>query len=122
MKWIALFLAASPAFAADYPMRDSDVVLDRAAMDSQVIGETHEFFDGGQSFFSISGTYTYTYSDGLRAYGRWEWPTDGREGVVCTIFRHGFERCDLYVRNGDRLVLITADGLRLPVRLNSADG
>jgi hypothetical protein len=118
---VLFLIGASAATAQDFVPRSSDAVLDRASMEQAVIGETHEFYDGGQSFFSVSGTYTYTYSDGTRAYGRWAWPQDNQDGVICTAFNHGFQRCDMYVRAGDRLVLITEDGSRFPVRINSAD-
>ena len=98
--------------------RPSDTLLDGVGMSEWVIGQTHEFFDGGRSFFSISGIYTYTYADGGVAYGTWEMPQDGSDGVVCTHFRHGFSRCDRYVQSNGRLLLITEDGERFPVRIS----
>jgi hypothetical protein len=119
----ALALLSGPAAAQDWMLRDTDEVLDRSAMEAQVIGATHEFYDGGRSFFSISGSYSYTYSSGEVAYGSWRWPDDSAPGVICTDFRAGFfARCDMYVRARSGLVLLTTDGLRLPVRVNSADG
>jgi len=57
----ALFLVlALPAHAEGWSPRSTDTVLDRAAMIAQVVGKTHEFFDGGRSFFSVSGSYSYT--------------------------------------------------------------
>ncbi|MEM8538010.1 MAG: hypothetical protein AAGF56_09130, partial [Pseudomonadota bacterium] len=74
---------------------------------------SHEFFDGGVSFFSVTGSYSYTYPDGGIAYGNYAL----REGgVVCSTFNHGFSRCDMYVNDGTRLVLITEGGTRFPVR------
>ncbi len=117
MRILALVGAvlAGPALAQDFTPRDSDVVLDAAAMRAEVVGRTHEFFDGGVSFFSVSGTYSYTYSDGGRAYGTYELRPD-QAGVVCSAFAAGFSRCDMYVQAGGRLVLITQDGTRFPVR------
>lgn len=111
-----LSMLAGPAWAQDFAPRPSDQILDNVAMAARVVGRTHEFFDGGISFFSVSGTYTYTYSDGGRAYGRYELRDAGAGGVVCSFFDNGFERCDMYVDDGDRLVLITEDGVRFPVR------
>ena len=108
---ICLLLMASAASAQG--LRDGDEVLSDADMRSAVVGATHTFFDGGQSFFSVTDSYSYTYPDGGVAYGRYEL-RDG--GVVCTFFQHGFERCDTYVRNGDRLILINEEGVRFPVR------
>ncbi len=107
---------ASTATAQEFAPKPTDRVLDAAAMAEKVVGRTHEFFDGGVSFFSVSGTYSYTYSDGGRAYGAWELRDSGNDGVICTSFAAGFSRCDMYVHDGTRLVLITEDGTRFPVR------
>ncbi len=114
-----LALLAGPAAAQEFEPKASDQVLDAAAMAAQVVGRTHEFFDGGVSFFSVSGIYTYTYNDGARAYGEWQLRDDGAGGVICTSFEAGFSRCDMYVHDGTRLVLITEDGTRFPVRAES---
>ncbi len=116
---LAAVLVAGAAQAEGFAPKGSDRVLDAGEMAAQVVGRTHEFFDGGVSFFSVSGTYTYTYSDGRRAYGSWAWPETGAEGVICTSFAAGFSRCDMYVHDGTRLVLITEDGDRFPVRIAS---
>lgn len=113
---VVLALLATPATAADWNQRDGDVVLSPEMMEALVVGSSHTFFDGGVSFFSVSGTYTYTYPDGARAYGTYEVRP---EGVVCTDFRHGFSRCDQYVLSGDRLVLLTEGRDRFPVRERS---
>ena len=119
---LALTCITLAAQADPFTPRSTDVALERSEMNAIVIGATHEFFDGGKSFFSISGSYSYTYTSGQIAYGTWSYPADGAPGVICTHFRIGFERCDMYVRSGERLVLLTHDGLRLPVRSNSAGG
>ncbi|MEM8980407.1 MAG: hypothetical protein AAGD04_13045 [Pseudomonadota bacterium] len=109
-------LLAGPAMPQEAPAfstRVGDMPFDEARLNSDVVGATHEFFDGGRSFFSISGSYSYTYPDGGIAYGTYELRD---QGVVCTFFRHGFERCDLYVENAGRVVLINAAGDRFPVR------
>ena len=114
MMWLAFL--AQPAFADGFSVRDGDRVLDAAAMLNDVVGRTHQFFDGGESFFSVSGTYTYTYSDGGRAYGSYALPDGGDGGIVCSEFDNGFSRCDMYVHDGTRLVLLTEDGNRFPVK------
>ena len=111
-----LMCLALPVVAQEFTVRDSDRVLDADGMAADVVGRTHEFFDGGVSFFSVSGTYTYTYSDGGRAYGRYALKDDGQDGVVCSDFDNGFSRCDKYVHDGTRLVLLTEDGNRFPVK------
>ena len=111
-----LICLAAPAMGQEFLVRESDRVLDAAGMAADVVGRTHQFFDGGESFFSISGTYTYTYSDGGRAFGRYALQDDGQNGVVCSEFDNGFSRCDKYVHDGTRLVLLTEDGDRFPVK------
>ena len=106
-------LATLPASAQTFAPRPNDIALNDAAIARDVVGQTHTFFDGGRSFFSISGSYSYTYPDGGIAYGRYELRGGG---IVCTFFRHGFERCDMYVRNANRLILINENGDRFPVR------
>ena len=116
MRKLLLVLIPFGAQAQDLAPRESDVLLDQTEMIEDVVGQTHEFFDGGQSFFSISGSYSYTYPDGGIAYGRWDIPNDVAPGVICTYFRHGFSRCDRYVRSNGRLLLITDSGDRFPIR------
>ncbi len=111
---ILLLVWSGPVFAQDFQPRAGDRVLDAANVAEDVVGRTHEFFDGGVSFFSVSGIYTYTYSDGGRAYGKYEVRDDG---AVCSSFDNGFSRCDLYVHDGTRLVLITEAGDRFPVKV-----
>ena len=108
-----ILLALLAGSASAQGVRDSDAVLSDAEMRAEVVGSTHTFFDGGRSFFSLTDSYSYTYPDGGIAYGRYELRG---EGVVCTFFNHGFDRCDTYVRAGERLVLITEDGDRFPIR------
>ncbi|MEM1236155.1 MAG: hypothetical protein AAGI10_04225 [Pseudomonadota bacterium] len=115
MRYLIFILMAGAASAQG--VRDSDAILSDAEMRAEVVGSTHTFFDGGRSFFSLTDSYSYTYPDGGIAYGRYELRENG---VVCTFFNHGFERCDTYVRAGDRLVLINEDGTRFPVRLSES--
>ncbi|WP_147126348.1 hypothetical protein [Shimia ponticola] len=118
MHRLILVLAMLASAASAQGLRDGETVLSAADMVDTLKGHTHEFHDGGRSFFSITESYSYTYPDGGIAYGRYE-IRDG--GVVCTFFNHGFERCDTYVRNGNRLILINQDGLRFPVKSVSGD-
>ena len=116
---LGLALCVLAGTAAGQGLRAGDQVLSPDQMTSELVGQTHTFFDGGQSFFSVTDSYSYTYPDGGVAYGRYELRADG---VVCTFFNHGFERCDTYVRNGDRLVLINEEGVRFPVKSVGAEG
>ena len=108
---ILLSLLATPLQAQD--LRSGEALLSDDDMAEWIFGRSHTFFDGGVSFFSVTDSYSYTYTDGGVAYGRYE---RAGPGQVCTYFNHGFERCDTYVRSNGRLVLITEDGTRFPIR------
>ncbi|MEM7318825.1 MAG: hypothetical protein AAF408_07360 [Pseudomonadota bacterium] len=108
-------ILSGPAFAADWELRPGDVPLSPDEL-SALAGETLVFFDDGQSKYSAGGAYSYTYSaanGGGTAYGTYRVAEDGS---ICTEFRNGASRCDLYVRDGNRLVLIDEKGQRFPVR------
>ena len=114
MKYaFALFaLIASPAFADG--VRDSDVQLDRAGMDALLTGKVVTFFDGSKSSYAPDGSYGYTYTDDGPVWrGQY---TLGDDSRVCVEFQNGSSRCDMFVMDGERAVLITDDGIRFPVR------
>lgn len=111
-----LALLAGPAFAQD-GVRSGDVLLDRSGMESLLIGRIVEFHDGSKSTYEADGTYGYTYTDGGPVWsGRYNLFDDSR---VCVDFDNGSARCDFFVIDGERAVLITADGTRFPVRNQS---
>lgn len=112
---VLALLLCSPAFAEGWAMRDSDASFDIADLDARLRGEILTFHDGGQSEFYNDGRYTFTYAnDGGTGYGYFEVMQDS---TVCIEFVNGFSRCDAYVRDAqDRLVVITEDGDRFPVR------
>jgi hypothetical protein len=109
---ILIFVLAA-AQAQAWADRAGDAALTGATLRASLIRRTHAFFHGGQARFSDGGAYSCTYGRGGKAFGTFEIFDDGR---VCTIFRHGFERCDRYLLNAGRLVLLTEDGLRFPIR------
>lgn len=111
--FLILLTLAGSATAQDFVPRSGDRILDAQDMASDVVGRSHEFFDGGVSSFAAGGSYSYTYPGGGTAFGTYALRADG---VVCSDFNHGFSRCDMYVHDGTRLVLITQDGARFPVR------
>jgi hypothetical protein len=67
------------------------------------------------SHFYNDGRYTYAYDmgDGGYAYGYFEVADDS---TVCIDFVNGLSRCDAFVENAGRLILITDDGDRFPIR------
>ena len=107
-----LSLIAAPVFAQD-GLRDTDQVLDASQMGDLLNGQMLEFYDGSKSRYEADGAYSYTYTDDGPAWtGRFE-VFDGSQ--VCVDFDNGSRRCDQVVRDGERVVLITTDGLRFPV-------
>ena len=114
MRYLAiLLLATCPAFAQE-GVRGSDTVLDRAGMDALLTGQTVEFFDGSKSRYGADGRYGYTYTDDGPVWaGSYTLHDESR---VCVDFDNGSRRCDRFVRDGERVVLITDDGVRFPVR------
>ncbi|WP_170344810.1 MULTISPECIES: hypothetical protein [Ruegeria] len=109
---IPALIAASPAFAADWPVKTGDTPLTAAELGA-LAGQTLTFYDDGQAKFSAGGAYSYTYASGDSAFGTYSIAEDGS---VCIAYRNGFSRCDLYVRRGERLILIDEKGDRYPVR------
>lgn len=110
--FFALLLLAGPLSAAEWPTKPGDVPLTSQELDA-LAGRTLTFHDDGQSKYSEGGAYSYTYSSGDSAFGTYSIAEDGS---VCIAFRNGFSRCDLYVRSGDRLILIDEKGDRYPVK------
>jgi hypothetical protein len=114
MRFLIALLIAGPACAQDYEFREGDAPLTAAALEQRLRGNVVTFFDDGQSEYFEDGRYTYTYANnGGTAYGYWQ--IDG-DGAVCIAFVNGFSRCDFYVMNGTRLLLLDNGGSRFPVR------
>ena len=115
MRFLIALLFASPAFAQDFSLNAGDQRFDRLALHDRLSGQTLTFYDNGKSRYYEDGRYSYTYfgDPRERAGGYWQVTEDG---AVCVVFITGHSRCDLYVQNGDRLVLIDAKGDRYPVR------
>ena len=108
-----LITLAAPLWAQDWAVRDTDRALSRAEVETLTTGQTVTFYDDGQSKYSAGGAYSYTYASGETAYGRY---TISEDGTVCIQYRNGFSRCDRYVQAGERIVLLTENGLRFPIR------
>lgn len=119
---IALFLAilAAPATAQDYALRTTDTVPTRASLSETILDRDLEYFDGGISRYTSGGAYAWTYAEnngGGVHTGVHDIQNGGQDnGVVCVIYDAGPERCDMFVMSGDRLVLLTNDGQRFPLR------
>jgi hypothetical protein len=109
---ILIALAAAPALADGH--RTSDVILDKTGMSALLSGKVVTFFDGSRSTYARDGSYGYTYTDDGPVW-RGQYTLD-QESRVCVIFENGESRCDMFVMDGERAVLITRDGTRFPVR------
>ena len=106
---------STPLWAAEWATKPGDVPLNQQELDA-LAGQTFTFYDDGQSRYSTGGAYSYSYSEtnvGGTAFGTYRIAEDGS---VCVDYRNGLSRCDLYVRSGDRLILINEKGERYPVR------
>jgi hypothetical protein len=116
LKWAALATAmVTPAIAQEqvWPDRDSDTLLSQSDLQARLAGRTLVFFDGGSSAYKRDGTYQWTYAGGGDWHGMWRAEAGS---VVCVDFITEVTRCDRIVENNGRLVVLTADGQRFPVR------
>lgn len=112
---LAFSLFATPLMATEWRLKIGDRPLTETELEA-LAGRTLTFYDDGRSTYSAGGSFSYTYSDangGGTAFGTYHIAEDGS---ICTVFRNGLSRCDLFVRNGARLLLITEKGERYPVR------
>ena len=111
-----LIVLASPIAAQDYAARDTDIVPTKAALSETVLDRDLEYYDGGVSRYETGGQYAWTYAQN-NGGGVWSGTHDIQEnGVICVTFETGVERCDMFVMSGERLVMLTDDGQRFPVR------
>ena len=106
---VCLAFLAAPALAADWNIRPWDTELSVEDVTKRIHGQSIAFPDGAVARYAPDGSYSYTYVDGNAFEGSWEMAEDGS---VCTTFTNGFSRCDLFVLQGDQLMLINEDGGR----------
>lgn len=110
---LSLFLAA-PVLAEGWKMRDGDMLFDRDALAARLAGMTLVFYDEGRSVYGADGSYSYTYGGG----GTWEgqWNLGNEDSTVCVTFVTSVTRCDRIVENAGRLLVLTSEGERFPVK------
>lgn len=110
----AAMIAAGSTVGAQSGTRDTDRPYARAELAVLLSDHAVEFHDGGVSRYRGDGAYSYKYTEADRPYlGTY---AVGDSGEVCVTFLNGARRCDLFVDDGNRMVLIVADGMRFPVR------
>ena len=107
---IFLFLSA-PALAQDWNLRPWDEQMSRSEIVKRIVGSKVLFMDGGVSNYEEDGGYSYTYQGGREFVGQYVVEQDGS---ICVDFANGTKRCDLYVRHGERLVMLSENGRRFP--------
>jgi len=110
---MALVGFALPADAAEWNLRPGDEPFSPSALAAFFASTEIQFYDGGRSEYGPGEAYAYVYSNEDRAEGRFRIEDDGS---VCVDFVNGFSRCDLYVRNGTRVILIDEKGDRFPLK------
>lgn len=115
---VALLPGSAPA--QDFALREGDQRFDRAGLEAEITGRTLTFFDDGESRFSPGGAYSYTYGAVNGGGTQFATFTVLPEGIVCILYRNGMDRCDMYVRANGRLVVLTEEGERFPVRPEAA--
>lgn len=112
---VLLAMMTGAAEAADWATKPGDAPFTPAEL-AALPGQVLVFFDDGTSHYLDDGAYAYTYSGengGGTAWGSYHIAEDGS---VCVDYVSGAARCDLLVRNGGRIVVITEAGERYPVR------
>ncbi len=99
-------------------VRTSDTIYGPAELSELLSGHAVEFFDGAVSRYRADGAYSYKYTENDRPWlGTW---TVSENSKGCVAFENGSSRCDPIVPDGTRLVMVIADGTRVPVREHRA--
>lgn len=111
----AAHLLAVPSVAQTVDTRPGDTLIPAEALDARLRGQELEFFDDGVSHFYNDGRYTFAYDLGAGGYA-YGWFEVTADSTVCIDFVNGAARCDAYLENSGRLILVTSDGDRFPVR------
>lgn len=114
MRVPALFLIITGSAVAAQGARPGDEAFSAQELHQLLAGYTAEFYDGSQARYAADGGYMYRYGPRELAYpGRFNTTEDGQ---VCVDFSDGNRRCDTIVRANGRLVLVTEQGHRFPLR------
>jgi len=110
-----LLCLATPLSAAEWALRPGDQPFDADDL-AALPGQVFRYYDDGESRFWANGAYAYTYSAQNGGGTAWGSYLVAEDGSVCVTFTNGNNRCDLYVRDGNRTLLITEEGARFPMR------
>jgi len=110
-----LLCLATPLSAAEWALRPGDHPFDAKDL-AALPGQVFRYYDDGESRFWANGAYAYTYSAQNGGGTAWGSYVVAEDGSVCVTFINGSSRCDLYVHDGNRTLLITEEGDRYPMR------
>ncbi|MDJ0629637.1 MAG: hypothetical protein QNJ44_15375 [Rhodobacter sp.] len=111
---IISWLLMASAVWAQQGIRATDRPYGQDELAGMLAGHAVEFFDGSVSRYRADGAYSYKYTESDAPWlGTWDVPEAGR---VCVDFDNGSRRCDGFVDDGSRMVLVISDGTRFPVR------
>lgn len=105
----------SPSVGWSWDLNPGDIPLSTAEL-TVLPGQSFVFFDDGEAQFGEDGAYSYTYSAANGGGTAWGSYRISEDGSICVDFINGATRCDIYVHSNGRLVLITEEGQRFPVR------
>jgi len=92
-------------------VRPWDSRISTAWAQENIVGKAITFIDGGTARYDADGTYAYVYNGGRTFMGTFRL---AEQGEICVTFDEGSERCDMFVLQGDNLLLITEEGGRYP--------
>jgi hypothetical protein len=118
MRMVPLTLAlilALPVAGETIDTRPGDALIPSSDLDALLRGRELVFFDDGVSHYYNDGRYTYAYDLGRGGYAYGYFSITG-DSAVCIEFINGAARCDALIENAGRLILITAEGERFPIR------
>jgi hypothetical protein len=114
MRILMTFLALVPLVVqAQTDLLTGDRALTRQEVVDLTARDALRFYEGGTSHYGPGTDYSYTYASGLSAKGDYSIDQDG---LVCIAFDNGFGRCDRFVESHGRIVMITEEGERYPIR------
>ncbi|MCT4611196.1 MAG: hypothetical protein N4A70_18570 [Pelagimonas sp.] len=108
-------LAPLPLFAQDFSLREDDQRIPPAELAERLSGRDLIYYDNGRSRYYADGRYSYTFDGDVMESAGGYW-TIKEDGTICAEFISHRARCDLFVENNGRLVLIDEQGGRYPVK------
>ncbi len=104
-----------PVLAGDWALRATDQPFTSQEL-AALPGRSFVFFDDGESIYGLDGAYSYTFSTKNGGGTSWGTYRLAEDGSICVEFVSGATRCDILVHSGARVVVLTEDGERFPVR------